>query len=211
MIPPIEFISIAEETGLIVEIGDYVARSACRQCVDWWSMGLPRFTLAINLSVKQLQLGYADKLKAILTETQFPLNLLEVEITESLVSREGSEVMNELNKLQDSGISIAMDDFGTGQSSLAQLKHLPISKLKIDSSFVRDISQNTDDRTIARTIIAMGHTLGLKVVAEGVETQVQQDFLRDENCDQLQGYLLARPLPAKALEALLSEQESTVH
>jgi len=167
--------------------------------------------LAINLSVKQLQLGYADKLKAILTETQFPLNLLEVEITESLVSREGSEVMNELNKLQDSGISIAMDDFGTGQSSLAQLKHLPISKLKIDSSFVRDISQNTDDRTIARTIIAMGHTLGLKVVAEGVETQVQQDFLRDENCDQLQGYLLARPLPAKALEALLSEQESTVH
>ncbi|MFT5448633.1 MAG: EAL domain-containing protein (putative c-di-GMP-specific phosphodiesterase class I) [Gammaproteobacteria bacterium] len=104
-----------------------------------------------------------------------------------------------------------MDDFGTGHSSLVQLKHLPISKLKIDSSFVRDISEDSGDMAIARTIIAIGHTLGLKVVAEGVETQVQRDFLRAENCDQLQGYLLARPLRAEDLKALLSEQESTVH
>jgi len=204
-IPPLEFIPIAEDTGLIDEIGDYVTRMACQQCVDWWRKGLSEFRLSINLSVKQLQDGYAERLLQIIDDVQFPAHLLEMEITESLVMEKGNDVIPELNKLKAAGISIAMDDFGTGHSSLALLKHLPISKLKIDRSFVRDIPDDPNDMTIARTIIAMGHTLDLEVVAEGVETEIQKDFLSEEGCDFLQGYLLSKPLSVEEFEALLSE------
>jgi len=204
LVPPLEFIPIAEDSGLILEIGDYVVRTACQQCVKWWNKGLPAFTLSVNLSVKQLQSGYAEKLLNILEETQFPPHLLEMEITESLLMEKESEVIPELNKLKASGVLIAMDDFGTGHSSLALLKHLPISKLKIDRSFVRDIPEDQNDMIIARTIIAMGQTLDLKVVAEGVETEIQKAFLSAESCDLLQGFLLSKPLPVSEFEALLT-------
>jgi len=204
LIPPLEFIPIAEDTGLIIEIGDFVVRTACQQCLEWWNKGLPKFTLSINLSVKQLQDGYAERLLSTLEAIQFPPQLLEMEITESLLMEKENEVILELNKLKASGVSIAMDDFGTGHSSLALLKHLPISKLKIDRSFVRDIPEDPNDMTIARTIIAMGQTLDLKIVAEGVETEVQKDFLSEESCDLLQGYLLGKPLAVSDFESLLT-------
>lgn len=202
-IPPFEFIPLAEETGLIVELGEWVLRTACLQCLDWWEKGLDEFMVAINLSVMQLREGFTEHLLAMLREIDFPLRWLELEITESMVMDSGGEAIEELQKLNQAGISISMDDFGTGHSSLAQLKRMPISKLKIDRSFVRDIPDDPNDLLIARTIIAMGHGLGLEVVAEGVETQVQKAFLEQEGCDYLQGYLIARPLPPLDFEGFV--------
>jgi diguanylate cyclase (GGDEF)-like protein len=193
-VPPDDFISIAEETGLISEIGCKVVRMACAQCVQWWSEGLPPFVLAINLSPRQLQPGCTEKLTRLLDETGFPVSQLELEVTESMILEKGTRAISELAKMKRMGISIVMDDFGTGHSSLGQLKTLPISKLKIDKSFITDIPDDANDAIITRTIIAMGHHLGLKVVAEGVETPAQMKFLKKENCDFIQGYLLARPL-----------------
>lgn len=195
-IPPDNFIPVAEETGLISDIGCQVVRMACKQCVEWWSNGIPGFNLAINLSPRQLQPGCAKKLVDLLKETGFPRNRLELEVTESMILERGTQAIEELDRIKQMGINIVMDDFGTGHSSLAQLKTLPISKLKIDKSFILDIPHDANDETITRTIIAMGHNLGLKVVAEGVETQAQMDFLKKEQCDFLQGYLLATPVSA---------------
>ena len=201
LIPPDKFIPIAEQSGLINDLGFYILTTACRQCNSWWKNGLTQFSLAINLSVNQLRPGFAQQLYQRVTEIGFPVSNLEMEVTESLIMKYSD--LTELQALEAMGISIAMDDFGTGHSSLAQLKHLPISKLKIDRSFVKDIPDNTNDMVIAKTIINMGHSLGLKIVAEGVETEDQRDYLVNEGCDLLQGYLLSRPLPAKQFEQLL--------
>jgi len=201
LIPPNDFIPIAEESGFIQELGLWVFTEACRQCKTWWDSGIPEFSLAVNLSVKQLNADNIQLFQAVLLAIKFPIHHLELEVTESLIMHQ--ESLAELHKLDALGIRISMDDFGTGYSSLAQLKHLPISKLKIDRSFVKDLSEDENDRVIAKTIIAMGHSLGLIVVAEGVETVEQQEFLVQEGCDLIQGYLLSRPLSVEQFSALL--------
>lgn len=205
LIPPNEFIRVAEDSGLINKLGFWVIKSACTQYMAWRESHHADFTLAINLSVKQLQPGFTQALQQLLNTLAFPKERLELEITESLLMERKNETMAELCKLQELGIGIAMDDFGTGHSSLAQLKHMPISKLKIDRSFVRDIPHDHDSLVIARTIIAMGHSLNLKVVAEGVENEAQRDFLEKHGCDLLQGYLLSKPLPAEEYSSLLQD------
>ena len=203
LIPPNDFIPVAEQSGLIKELGLWVFTAACQQCLEWWRSGVAEFSLAINLSVKQLDAGSIQQFQDILNGMDFPIQNLEVEVTESLIMQQDS--LHELKKLEALGVSISMDDFGTGHSSLAQLKHLPISKLKIDRSFIKDLETDENDKVIVKTIIAMGHSFGLKIVAEGVETVGQKDFLMRESCDLMQGYLLSRPLPAEQLIKLISE------
>lgn len=201
---PGQFIPVAEQSGLINELGMYVLLTACQQCQVWWKMGLPKFSLAVNLSAKQLRPGFAQKLQAVLQDIDFPASQLELEVTESFIMKFGD--LNELNTLKELGITISMDDFGTGHSSLAQLKRLPISKLKIDRSFVEELPGNSNDKVIAATIINMGHSMGLEVIAEGVETDAQKAFLAEHQCDLLQGYLLGKPVPAKQFERWIMDQ-----
>ncbi|ROH88309.1 EAL domain-containing protein [Pseudomethylobacillus aquaticus] len=196
LIMPLRFIGIAEETGLVGAIGEFVLRQACRDGRQWLDAGLPPLSIAVNLSTHQLHhsdmLAYVDKVYA---ETGFPLELLEFELTESVLMQRESEVINTLNKLRSKGISLAIDDFGTGYSSLSYLKSFPLDVLKIDRSFIEDIEKDEDDRAITATIIGMAHTLGMHVVAEGVETKEQLAFLRDHKCDMYQGYLYSPPVP----------------
>lgn len=203
VISPDNFIPIAEDNGFIKEIGLYVLQKACEQCLAWWGEGLAEFTLAVNVSVKQLQLGFAKRIECVLNNIGFPFARLELEVTESVIMQQKD--LTELMMLNDLGVNIAMDDFGIGHSSLAQLKRLPINKLKIDRSFVQDIPYDNSDMTIARTIISMGHSMGLKIVAEGVETIEQKDFLAEEGCDFLQGFLFSKPVPAEELAELLKK------
>jgi len=205
LISPDDFIYLAEETGLINELGKYVVKTASQQCMKWWLDGLKEFTLSVNISAKQLEVGYSNVLIEALKELNFPFRKIELEVTESLVMPSNITVLAELEKIREVGINISMDDFGTGYSSLSQLKTLPISKLKIDKSFVMNIPNDRDDMVIAKTIIAMGHSLGLVVVAEGVETEEQKQFLQSEKCDLLQGYYFSRPMPADELEKMLRE------
>ncbi len=203
LISPLDFIPLAEETGFIKKLGEYILKQACEQCLNWWAQGVPLFKLAVNVSVKQLYPGFGTQIKILLEDLNFPIDQLELEITESNMMQSNSLV--EIENLNTLGLAIAMDDFGTGHSSLAQLKSLPISTLKIDRCFIKDIPDDKNDMTMTRTIIAMGHSLGMKIVAEGVETQDQLDFLRKENCDQIQGFLLSKPLSADELLTLLKQ------
>ncbi|MCU7810513.1 MAG: EAL domain-containing protein, partial [Candidatus Thiodiazotropha sp. (ex Notomyrtea botanica)] len=205
LIPPCEFISIAEETGLINELGCWITETACAQAEAWRKSGLQEFTLAINLSPHQLTDGCTCKLKRMLDHTGFPARLLELEITESLLMESGCKAIEQLFDIKKMGVGLSMDDFGTGHSSMSQLKHLPIQKLKIDRSFIRDIPDDPNDAAITRSIIALGHAMDLKVLAEGVETEKQRDFLKKENCDALQGYYLGRPVTADVFETLLKK------
>lgn len=207
LIPPLRFIPIAEETGLILDIGKWVLRETCRQGRRWLDEGLPPLTLAVNVSPQQFRRGNISALvEAVLNETGFPAEHLELEMTESGLLENQSNVMELLNKLRYQGVRLAIDDFGTGFSSLAYLKHFPLDVLKIDKSFIDDIPHLQDDMEIAATIIAMGHILGFKVLAEGVETPEQLAFLREKNCDSYQGYILSPPVPAEAFALLLREQ-----
>ena len=201
MIPPNDFIPVAEENGLIAAIDAQVMETACKQCLAWWRQGLPRFTLALNLSVSELHADFASSLQRKLEQLQFPIEQLELEVTESLAMVTSAHAV--LEQLHQLGFKLAMDDFGTGHSSLAQLKRLPINCLKIDRSFVMDIPTDPNDMVIAQTIINMGHTLGLKIVAEGVETEQQKAFLIDNGCDYLQGYFFSKPLPADEIPLFL--------
>jgi diguanylate cyclase (GGDEF)-like protein len=203
-ISPAEFIPIAEETGLITELGCWITKTACSQAQAWRQKGLKEFELAINLSPHQLSDDCSDKISEILASTGFPACLLEFEITESLLMESGCKAIERLFNIKELGVGLAMDDFGTGHSSMSQLKHLPIQKLKIDRSFIRDIPDDPNDAAVARSIIALGHALELEVLAEGVETEEQMEFLKKEKCDALQGYFLARPVNAKAFEEIIS-------
>lgn len=205
MIPPSEFIPIAEETGLIDELGCWITTTACRQAQAWREMGFEDFELAINLSPHQLSNNCPFMLAEILESTGFPAKLLEFEITESLLMESGCKAIERLSKIKELGIGLAMDDFGTGHSSMSQLKNLPIQKLKIDRSFISDIPRSSNDVAITRSIIAIGHALELKVTAEGVETEEQMEFLKGEKCDALQGYYLGRPVAAEDFEKILHE------
>ncbi|WP_334168774.1 EAL domain-containing protein [Methylobacter sp.] len=207
LIPPLRFIPIAEETGLILEIGAWVLRETCRQGKQWLDAGLPPLTLAVNVSPHQFRRGDISALVATaLTETGFPAKYLELEMTESGLMENQDNVMTLLNQLRAQGIRLAIDDFGTGFSSLAYLKHFPLDVLKIDKSFIDDIPHLQDDMEIAATIIAMGHILGFKVLAEGVETPEQLAFLRKKKCDLYQGYILSPPVSAEAFIELLRNQ-----
>jgi len=206
LIAPIHFIPLAEETGLILEIGAWVLRETCRQGRQWLDAGLPPLTLAVNVSAHQFRRSDIGALvTTVLNETGFPAEQLELEMTESGLMESQNKVMGLLNDLRSQGVRFAIDDFGTGYSSLAYLKHFPLDSLKIDKSFIDDIPHLQDDMEIAATIIAMGHMLGFKVLAEGVETAEQLAFLQDKGCDAYQGYLKSKPVPADEFVRLLLE------
>ncbi len=203
MVSPAQFIPMAEETGLIIPIGQWVMEQAVIQNKAWRDAGLNVVKLAVNLSAQQFRKTLVEEVSGILDRHAFPQALLELEITESMVMRDANEVIDMLKALDILGVPMSLDDFGTGYSSLSYLKRFPIRKLKIDQSFIRSIPNDADDIAITRAIIALGKNLGLKVIAEGVETRQQLDFLKQEGCDEIQGYLFSRPVPAEDFAELL--------
>lgn len=207
MVSPGKFIPIAEETGLIVPLGEWVLRTACAQGRAWIDAGLPPLVMAVNLSVRQFQSANLIELtQRVLEETKFPAICLELELTESMFMEHAEQSIDTLKTLKALGVSLAIDDFGTGYSSLTYLKRFPIDKLKIDQSFIHGLADDPNDREIAATIIAMARSLKLAVLAEGVESEQQLDFLRQHGCDYYQGFLFHRPVPALEFEAWLREK-----
>jgi len=203
-LPPMEFISLAEETGLIIPIGLWVLKTACAQNMAWQRDGLPAISMAVNLSPRQfLDENLLRDIDELLMSTGMPAHLLQLEITESMVMQNVDRAVKVLDQIQSRGVRLAIDDFGTGYSSMSLMKQFPIDTIKIDRSFVRDLENSSQDRAIAKAIISMGKALGLTVVAEGVETAEQDAFLRGHECDELQGYLFSRPIPAEAVALLL--------
>ena len=201
MIGPDEFIPLAEETGLINEVGLWVMISACLQAQDWVSKGYTPYCVAVNLSGVQLERGnIVGQVEQVLEETGLPAHLLELEITESTIMHHPEKVIDVLKKLKEMGVRLAVDDFGTGYSSLNYLKRFPIDLLKIDAEFVRDVMTDPDDRAIIRSIIALAKSMRLEVVAEGVESREQEDFLRAEGCDFIQGFYVGRPMEGEEFE-----------
>jgi len=204
LIPPGQFIPILEDTGLIVPVGEWVLRAACRQNKTWQNSGLPPVTMAVNLSARQFRdPGLADLVARVLRETRIDARWLELEITESMLMDHTQHTDATLNRLHEMGIQMSIDDFGTGYSSLSYLKHLPIDTLKIDRSFVKDITTDSNDAAVVQAVVAMAHNLNLKVVAEGTETAEQVSFLRAQGCDELQGYYFSRPMVAEEFPPLL--------
>jgi EAL domain-containing protein (putative c-di-GMP-specific phosphodiesterase class I) len=202
---PGDFIPLAEETGLINEIGEWVLREGCRQAKEWQDMGLDKGRrVAINLSARQFSdKGFLDMVNRVLTDTGLAPNCLELEITESQVMRQTEGMIQLLNKLSEMGVQLAIDDFGTGYSSLSYLKRLPIQKLKIDQSFVRDITVDPNDTAIVMAIINMAKSLELETIAEGVETAGQLELLRSKGCNVGQGFFFSAPVGAKEIYPLL--------
>jgi diguanylate cyclase (GGDEF)-like protein/PAS domain S-box-containing protein len=204
LMQPSEFIPIAEETGIVVQIGDWVLEEACSNGQMLRRAGHINLRVSVNLSVRQLfDRGFAQRVADILERTGFPAECLELEITESMVMRDAERAVNLLRALRDTGVRLAIDDFGTGYSSLAYLKRFPIDCVKIDRSFIRDLPDDRDDASITRSIIAMAHNMKLDVVAEGVETPEQLNFLHAYGCDEIQGFLFSEPLAADAFERYL--------
>ncbi|AUD61215.1 diguanylate cyclase [Shewanella sp. Pdp11] len=205
LISPAVFIPVAEKIGLIHEIGLWVLETACRQGMRWLSEGKHFGRIAVNVAGQQLQRSsFVDDVKRVLAETGLPAKHLELEVTESVMMQNPDLAIRDLKRLGDLGIELSVDDFGTGYSSLNYLKKLPIHKLKIDQSFVRDIPFDTNNTAIAKAVIALGHALKLDIIAEGVETKEQADFLQQNQCDQAQGYLFSRPQLPEDLDAFLS-------
>ena len=210
MISPARFIPVAETSGVIGPLGEWVMREVCRQGQQWREQGLPELTLAVNVSPRQFHLtDLVGVASSALADSGFPARLLELEITESALAERTDEARQVLVRLRALGLRIAVDDFGTGYSSLAQLKRFPIDVLKIDQGFIREIPQNQDDMAISAAIIAMGHSLGMSVLAEGVETDGQLGFLSARGCDAYQGYLCSRPVAADDFAALLWAHQPT--
>ena len=206
---PERFIPIAEETGLILPIGRWVLEQACRQNLAWQRQGLPPLSISVNVSAVQFQQqDFVRTISETLVKTQLAARYLELELTESLVMHGASQLQDSVRKLKALGIALSIDDFGTGYSSLSYLKRFAVDSLKVDRSFITELRDGSDDAAIVRTIIALGHNLGLRVVAEGVETPEQAAFLRSNGCDEAQGYWYSRPVNATQFEQLLRGQPS---
>jgi len=206
MVPPDRFIPLAEETGLILPIGEWVLRTACRQAQAWHAAGHAQMSMAVNLSARQFrQQDVAALVRQILSETGLAPHYLELELTESLFMKDGEAVIKMLREIKAIGVTLALDDFGTGYSSLSYLRRFPIDVVKIDRSFINDVTESAEDASLTKAIIAMGRSLNMKTVAEGVETEAQLKFLINHQCDAIQGYYFSRPLPADALTELLRE------
>ncbi|HJV83996.1 MAG TPA: EAL domain-containing protein [Noviherbaspirillum sp.] len=206
MVPPARFIGLAEETGLIQPIGAWVLRTACRQNKAWHDAGLGHPRVAVNLSVRQFaQEDLVQSIAATLEETGLEPRYLDIEVTESLVMADVERAITVLRELKMLGVQLSIDDFGTGYSSLAYLKRFPVDVLKIDKSFVQDVTNDPDDAAIVRSIISLAHSLRIHVIAEGVETDTQLAYLRRHGCDQMQGYYFSRPLPPEEFESTLRE------
>jgi len=212
MVSPVKFIPVLEETGQVVEVGEWALRIACQQHMTWIEEGLQPLRVAVNLSARQLrENNFVDVVAQVLEETGVTPDNLEIEITESMLMSDAAHAVVALGTLHDMGIHVAMDDFGTGYSSLSYLKKFPIDTIKIDRSFVADIASDPDDAEIIRTIIQMGRTLNRRVVAEGVETKEQLLILHEYLCDEIQGYYYSRPLPAGELSTFLLSAEANQH
>ena len=206
LVSPARFISVAEDSGLIVPIGDWVLREACLQAMRWQQAGLPPLTLSVNLSAIQFKRGNVEQsvARALATSGLSP-ERLELELTESILIQNMESVLSSVRQLKQRGVKFAIDDFGTGYSSLSYLKRLDIDRLKIDQSFVRDLASDPDDAAIVRAIIQMAHSLNLRTIAEGVETEAIRDQLQAFGCDMAQGYLYSRPVPVPEIERLLAQ------
>jgi EAL domain-containing protein (putative c-di-GMP-specific phosphodiesterase class I) len=209
-VPPSRFIPLAEENGLIQDIGQFVLKRACRQTKTWLDRGFHIDHIAVNVSGEQIQRGHLVKhVTQALEESRLPPERLELEVTESFIMEDPAFAIRQLAMLREIGVVLSIDDFGTGYSSLSHLKRLPINKLKIDQSFVRDIPSDKDDMAITDAVIALGRSLDLAVIAEGVETEVQAEFLTTHGCSEAQGYLYSRPITATEFENLLSGKQTT--
>jgi diguanylate cyclase (GGDEF)-like protein/PAS domain S-box-containing protein len=210
MIMPGEFITLAEETGLIVPIGEWVLGEACRQAAVWHAAGFTDLSVAVNMASPNFaQKDFVAKVAASTAQAGIGARAIEIEVTESVLMRDVEATHVTLRALKDHGCQLSIDDFGTGYSSLAYLKRFPLDTLKIDRSFVRDVIANPEDAAITEAIIALGNSLGLDVVAEGVETQAQAAFLRSRGCGLMQGYLFSRPLPAEEISAMLVRERTS--
>ncbi|MGD9849383.1 MAG: putative bifunctional diguanylate cyclase/phosphodiesterase [Desulfuromonas sp.] len=209
LISPAQFIPLAEETGLIVPLGDWVLRQACAQTCQWRNAGLQPVPVAVNLSARQFRKGdLTQRLQSILQHSGLAAGELELELTESMIMDNPQQAVQIMHELKQLGLSLSLDDFGTGYSSLNYLRRFPVDNLKIDRSFIRDVATDTSGASVVTSIIQIAHNLGLGAVAEGVETRDQLDFLRRCGCDQLQGYLFSKPLAAEDFAAFLREGRS---
>lgn len=204
LLAPGDFVPLAEQTGLIVKLGDWVLRNACRQARAWQQAGLRPMTVGVNVSARQFrERDWIGQVAAALAESGLEPHWLELELTESVIMQDPRTAVATMQALRDLGVQIAIDDFGTGYSNLSSLKTFPISRLKIDQSFVQGLPDARGDSAITGAVVSLGHQLGLSVIAEGVETAQQMDLLRDMGCDAVQGYFVGRPMPAAAVEAML--------
>jgi EAL domain-containing protein (putative c-di-GMP-specific phosphodiesterase class I) len=205
-VSPVDFIGMAEETGLIVDIGQWALERACTQLLAWHKKGLNRLSVAVNISGRQFrQTRLKDIVKELLEKTQLPPEFLELELTESLLVEDVEHAVKTMYELKDMGIKLVIDDFGTGYSSLSYLKQFPVDKLKIDRSFITEIVSINSDAAIARAIINLGHSLKLEVLAEGIETELQKEFLIKHGCDFAQGYYFSRPERADVIAGYLKK------
>jgi diguanylate cyclase (GGDEF)-like protein/PAS domain S-box-containing protein len=207
-VSPQRFIALAEQSGMIVPLGEWVLKTACRQNQAWRDAGLPAITVSVNVSARQFEdRQLVARVAAALAESGLPAGALELEVTESLIMRDLAASVARMRELEAMGVSLSIDDFGTGYSSLAALKSFPISRLKIDKSFISELADNQDDQAIALAVISLGHKLNLRVIAEGVESEQQRNFLRTHECDEMQGYLFSRPVSADRIATLLEETQ----
>jgi diguanylate cyclase (GGDEF)-like protein/PAS domain S-box-containing protein len=204
VIPPAKFIPMAESTGLIVPLGDWILREACRQNKAWQEAGIPPVTIGVNVSARQFRDGtWVKRVASTLKSTRLDAKYLELELTESLLMQDVNQAVSTMRELQALGVKFAIDDFGTGYSSLSALKSFPVTRLKIDQSFVRNITTDPNDRNIATAMISLGQKLHMRVIAEGVETAEQYEFLADNKCDEIQGFHFSRPVEPTELAAML--------
>jgi EAL domain-containing protein (putative c-di-GMP-specific phosphodiesterase class I) len=205
--PPARFIPIAEESGLIVPIGDWALGEACRQTKAWHDAGLPPIAVSVNVSARQFRENHiVCAVAEALAESKLKPEYLELELTESLVMQDVDRAIETMKELRALGVRLSIDDFGTGYSSLSALKRFPVERLKIDRSFIQDLPGDEDDCAVASAVISLGQKLNLRVIAEGVETEAQVAFLRENNCDEMQGYCYSRPVGADAIPALLGRK-----
>jgi EAL domain-containing protein (putative c-di-GMP-specific phosphodiesterase class I) len=210
MVPPARFISIAEDSGLIVPIGEWVLKEACRQAVAWRKAGFPELLMAVNLSAVQFKRGDVEKsVTQALAESGLNPALLELELTESILIKDTEKVLATVQRLKALGVKLSIDDFGTGYSSLSYLKRFNVDKLKIDQSFVRDMADDPNDAAIVTAIIQMARSLKLTIIAEGVESWRQLSLLRLQHCDEVQGYYFARPMPADEFASFVAKSLSS--